>query len=135
MGGAALVVLALAAATPTGPCLAVLHPVSAGALAVRGDFADAPCDGALPAFRYDRAARTLRAGRDLAPGERVRGPASLLSVVRPGDHLALRAHVGPVVVEREVEVVEPARAGEKIIVRGADGHVFSAPAPAGRDAT
>jgi hypothetical protein len=129
-GVVALMMGTMAAQADTG-CLRALRPATAGAIAVQDDFEAAPCGGASAALGYDRAARVARLRRDVAAGDVVRGALSALSAVRPGQKLILQAHVGPVVVERQVEVALPARTGERVVVRGADGRIFSAPAPTG----
>ncbi|MBX9813655.1 MAG: hypothetical protein K2X76_03035, partial [Sphingomonas sp.] len=47
--------------------------------------------------------------------------------IKRGAPLTLRAMAGPIVIEREVRAVQPARAGGRVFVRDADGHVFAAP--------
>jgi hypothetical protein len=110
-------------------CLRALRALAAGEVAAGADFAVAPCEKPGAAFAYDRALRVARLRRDVAEGEVVRGAPAMLSAVRPGQPLTLRTHIGPVVVERQVEVVRPARAGERVLVKGADGRVFAAPPP------
>lgn len=126
--GGAVLMMQLAGAHPA-TCLRSLNTVAGGAVALATDFATAPCEGAVSALAYDRSAGVARARRDIAAGELVRGSAQLLGGVQPGSHLTVQAHIGPVVVRRQVEVLRPARAGERVIVRGDDGLVFSAPAP------
>jgi len=128
-GVVALMMGMMAPQADAGACLRAVRPVAAGAIAVRADFEAAPCAGAGSALAYDRAARVARLRRGLEAGEVVRGSRSALSAVRPGQNLTLQARVGQVAIEREVEVVRPARAGEQVIVRGADGRAFAAPAP------
>ncbi len=130
-GGVVALMMGTMAAQADMGCLRALRPVASGAVALQADFEAAPCEDAGAALSYDRVARVARLRRDVAAGEVVRGTRSALSTVRPGQHLILQAHVGPVVVERQVEVVRPARAGERVAVRGADGRIFSAPAPTG----
>jgi hypothetical protein len=110
-------------------CLRALRALAAGDVAVAADFAEAPCEAAGAALAYDRGLRVARLRRDVVAGEVVRGAPAMLSSVRPGQGLTLQARSGPVTVERRVEVVRPARAGERILVKGADGRVFAAPAP------
>lgn len=114
-----------------GECLRVVRPVASGETVVLADVSPTSCeDGVERAFRIDPRWRTLTAVRDLQPGEVLSGaPSSTLAAVRPGDRLFLSIRVGPVTVEREVEAVQAARAGEAVFVRGADGRVFQAPAP------
>lgn len=111
------------------PCLRALRGVAAGDVALAADFEASPCEAAKEAFRYDRGARVARLKLDLAAGEVVRGSRTTLASVRPGQDLFLQVRIGPVTVERKVEVVRAAPVGERITVRGADGRVFSAPAP------
>jgi hypothetical protein len=129
------VILLAALAPSTGAasahgCLRALRPVSAGALAIRGDFAPSPCERPRAAFRYDPASGLARARADLAAGDVVQGlPPALLGAGRPGEKLRLRVQVGPVSVEREVTVLRPRAGGAEVLVRAADGEVFSTPVP------
>jgi hypothetical protein len=116
-------------AAPARTCLRALRPMEAGAAAVREDFDETACTARAEALGYDRIAGLARAGRAIEAGDLVRGlPARTMSAVRPGQSLTLRAAVGPVVVERSVEVLRPARPGAPVFVRGDDGDVFAAPA-------
>lgn len=47
--------------------------------------------------------------------------------VRTGDRLRLRVRVGDVLIEREVEALQAARAGHRVFVRTAEGRVLTAP--------
>lgn len=114
-------------------CLKLTQAVPAGSYPTLEDFQPASCYGepqVSAAFHYDRHVHTVRAERDLAPGDIVRAPpAFALAVVRPAERLYLTAHVGPVVVTREVEAVQPAPAGGALFVKAQDGSVFAAPVP------
>ncbi|HEY9219055.1 MAG TPA: hypothetical protein VIO94_13465 [Phenylobacterium sp.] len=121
------------AGRPTRPCQRVLRAISSGEAVLAGDLEPADC-GAEPragVFRFDGPAGVLRAVTDIAAEDRVGAvPASALAAVAPGQALYLQTRVGPVTVERAVEVVRAARKGEPVFVRGAEGRVFSVPAPA-----
>jgi len=119
----------MAATAADAACLRALRAVTAGEVATAADFTAAPCERAGAALAYDRGLRVARLRRDVAAGEVVRGSSSMLSAVRPGQSLTLQTRIGPVTVERKVEVVRPARGGERVLVKGADGRVFAAPAP------
>ena len=47
------------------------------------------------------------------------------AAVRRGDHLRLATVAGPVRVERDVEALQPARTGQRLFVRAADGKTLS----------
>lgn len=104
-------------------CLVALAPIAAGAVPVRGDFAESPCGGEAPrALRYDPRGGALEAARDIAQGETIAAPpASLLPDVRAGDPLFLVARVGTATVERAVVAAQPGRRGRPIFVRTPDG--------------
>lgn len=110
-------------------CLKALRSVAGGEAATVADFAPSPCIEAGSALTYDRSQRVARVRRAVAEGEVVGGSPAVLAVVRPRQALRLQTRIGPVSVERDVEVVRPAREGERVLVRGADGRVFAAPAP------
>jgi len=117
-------------AAPSPACLRLVRAVRAGTVVVAADVEPAPCEaGRMQRLRWDRAARAPRAAADLQAGDQIRAAAGVLPVVRAGDRLVLQVRIGPVLVEREVEAVRPARAGEKVFVRGADGAAFAAPTP------
>lgn len=128
---AGIVTLMFCAGAPAAEaaCLKALRPVAEGEAATVADFAPSACTGAGSALTYDRSQRVARVRRAVAEGEVVGGSPAVLAVVRPRQALRLQTRVGPVTVERDVEVVRPAREGERVLVRGADGRVFAAPAP------
>lgn len=110
-------------------CLRVLAPLDRDAVPTADEFEPAACKATSMAFRYDVASGVARATRDLSVGEVVRAPpASILAAARPGQTFFLRAHVGPVVVERAVQVVRPSAKGRPLFVRASGGKVFVAPA-------
>lgn len=118
--------------SPGEPCMVVLSPIAAGVAPRAEDLQSAPCGEVRPAraFSFDRTARVARALRALHPGETVAAIApSSLTAVRPGDAYVVTARSGPVVVQRQVVAVQPAKPGQSMFVKGADGEVFAAPAP------
>jgi hypothetical protein len=110
-------------------CLMALAAIPAGAEAVRGDFAAAPCTAESKAvLRYEPGSGGMRAVRDIAEGETIAAPpASFLPDVRAGDALYLVSRVGTATVERQVIAAQPGRRGGTIFVRTPDGHLVSAP--------
>lgn len=111
-------------------CLRVRRTLGAGQSPAAGDLSPAPCGDAAPAtaFRYDAAARTLRAGRDLASGEVIAAiPTFALASVAPGQRVSVRSSLGPVRIEREVVALQSAGPGQSLFVQGAGGEVFSVP--------
>lgn len=113
-------------------CVRVMRSVTSGALVSRADFGPTPCP-AQPAkgdFRYDLRVRDLRISKTLKAGEVIAAPpASRVADVGPGQRLYVEATVGPVVVRRLVQAIQPGRAGGSLFVRASDGTVFSAPTP------
>lgn len=112
------------------PCVRLEQSVSAGEFLLDTDVTASDCatDMADKAIWLDRAAGAVRASRDLAAGEVILAPpAASLAQVRPGQTVRLTTVVGPVALEREVEVSRPARGGAPIFVQGSDGVVFTAP--------
>ena len=119
---------ALAAVSAAPPCMRATHALAVGAVPTARDFAAIACGDAKPVrvLRYDAAQRAARLMRPLQPGEVIAAvPASMVAAIRPGETLYVQAHVGSVVVQREVEALQPARPGQKLFVRAADGTVMS----------
>ncbi|HMC91549.1 MAG TPA: hypothetical protein VKI45_03725 [Allosphingosinicella sp.] len=117
-------------ATAAPACMRVEAPLASGEVPLRAQVVphDCPADGADAAFRYDPAAGTVRALRDIPGGAVVRAvPLSLLAAVKPGQKLVLVEQVGTATVAREVTALRAARAGERVLVRGAAGAAFTAP--------
>lgn len=112
-------------------CLQAIAAMPAGTVAVRGDFAEAPCAAeAAPALRWESRLRAARAVRDIAAGETIAAvPASMLPDIRPGDTLYLVARVGTATVERAVTAAQPGRLGQSLFVRTADGRIVRARLP------
>lgn len=128
-GIVSLMIGAMGAPAAEAACLRALRPVAEGEPATIADFAPSPCVEADSALIYDRSQRVARVRRAVTEGDVVRGSPAVLAAVRPRQALRLQTRIGPVTVERDVEVVRPARGGERVLVRGADGRVFAAPAP------
>jgi len=119
-----------AAAAATTACARLERPVAAGAVPGEQDLVPTAC-GAEPApahtLRYDTRLGMVRAARDLKAGETVISPPTFaLAQVTAGQRLHVRAQVGSVTIQRDVEAVRTARAGPRLFVRTADGAVFSA---------
>ena len=111
-------------------CGRMRRALAAGAAPARGDVEAAPCAATPAAWRYDARLGVARAARDLAAGETVAAlPDAALASAAVGAPLYLRAGVGPVLVERMVRIVAPARAGAQVFVKAEDGAVFAVPAP------
>lgn len=111
-------------------CLVVTQAVPAGAYPLSSDFSPAVCDQTARrgAFSYDAQTKTVRAKRDLEPGEHIEAvPTSAFATVRAGQPLFLEAHVGPVLIQRQVQALRPAGPGRAVLVQAMDGAVFSAP--------
>jgi hypothetical protein len=124
--------LAGAASRQPAPCLEAKTFLPAQSIASADAFIATSCAEPPPSnvFRYVVQTRSVRLRRDLKAGERVGiVPAGDLASVLPGQQLFLAASVGPVRIERAVEAVQPAAAGQSLFVRTDDGSVFSAPGP------
>ena len=124
-----IVAMAFAAvdASAADHCMRVTHALSAGAVPSAGDFITADCKGqVVSAVRYDRAMGAVRLAHDLQPGDVVAEiPPSMMAGIGPGEKLYVTVRVGPVLVQREVEALQPANPGQKLFVRAADGQVIS----------
>ena len=110
------------------PCIRALGPVEAGAAPLSASFERSDCVGRPePAFRYDPAARAVRARRAIAPGEVVAAYADFgLDSIAPGQPLLLAVMAGGIRVERQVRAVQSVRAGQRLFVRSDDGELMSA---------
>ena len=109
-------------------CMRAVHPLSAGAVPATGDLVVAECGATRPELvvRYDRDMRATRLARAVAADEVVAAiPAAMIADIVPGQKLYVAVKIGPVVVQREVEALQPANLGQKLFVRAADGQVFS----------
>ena len=129
--GALIALLTLAAfpAQAAEPCMRATHALTAGAVPTTRDFVAVSCGETKPStvVRYDRALRAATLTHALQPGDMVAAiPASLMAGNSPGERLNVQVHVGPVVVQREVEALQPANPGQRLFVRAADGTVMSA---------
>lgn len=119
-------VTAHAQAGPT--CLRATQAMAAGTVPPASGFVAADCGESRPAtaMRYDTALRTVRLARALQPGDVVAGIApGLMADIMPGQALYVVSRVGPVVVQRRVEALQPANPGQRLFVRGGDGKVMS----------
>lgn len=123
--------LAMAAAeAPQAACVATARDIAAGEQ-ISADLL-VPVDCRTRArnarwARFDRASGSLTARQALPAGTYLgRLPAAAAPLVPKGARLVLRASAGPAIVEREVTTLQPARAGQRVFVRDADGNVFAA---------
>ena len=115
-------------------CLRVTQALAVGEVPAPRDFVPAACGDAKPvrAVRYDAALRAARLARALQPGDIIAAiPPGLMAGIGPGDILSVESHVGPVVVQRQAEALQPAHPGQKLFVRTADGTVMSVRYPGG----
>ena len=112
----------------TAACLRVLSPLAEDAIPAAYRFAPAVCDKSViaRAFRYDRAEHATRVARSLAVGDIVRRyPEYGAREIVPGESLTLVAVSGVARVERHVEALQEARAGQRVFVKSRDGQVLS----------
>lgn len=119
------------AAQAQAACVRPRQAIDPDQVLTDADFADVDCGAvAAPqaAWRYDRAAKALRADRALATTDVLAAPpAAMLAAVRPGQSVRVTARVGAVTIERAAEAVQPARAGQPLFVK-AGGRIFAVPA-------
>ncbi|MCW4463788.1 hypothetical protein OK349_18950 [Sphingomonas sp. BT-65] len=127
----AIAVLAMAAEdAPRAACVATVRDIAAGEqisaeLLVPVDCRKQP-RGTRWA-RFDRMSGSLTAREALPAGAYLgRLPAAAAPLLPKGARVTLRASAGPAIVEREVTTLQPARAGQRVFVRDADGNVFAA---------
>jgi hypothetical protein len=125
---AALCGHAMAASAHDLRCLEVRAPLAAGAIPLSQQFAPADCPAASVqvAFHYDRATGATTLARPLAAGEIVPVyPEYGAAMVHPGEMLKLVVATGAVRIERQVEAMQPARPGQRLFVKSADGQILS----------
>jgi flagella basal body P-ring formation protein FlgA len=113
-----------------GPCVATQRAVAAGAHLTAADLQTVPCrDGVLVAeIAYSAETRSAVARQMLPAGTYLGRLYADSSVILPkGSRVVLRAVAGPAVIEREVVTLQPARSGQRVFVRDADGRIFAVP--------
>jgi len=134
--------IALLAASPEQPgeCRVLLVAKRAGEEVLMDDTAPAHCQAsangkptAAPLV-YDTHRRTLRA-REALEGGQALGHVYFPSrpEVRAGDRFALAAHVGHVVIARDVVAMQDAAHGQRFFVRDPDGQIFVMPVTQGEE--
>ncbi|GAA4044690.1 hypothetical protein [Parerythrobacter jejuensis] len=119
-----------AASRKSRTCFIARDDVPAGHLIHAEDLSPTDCDGREISIGlgYDHARRGpmaktyIAAGAFLGP---VRG--AMPGQITKGKILKFRTIDGPVIVEREVEALQPGRPGHKMFVRTQDGDVIAAP--------
>ncbi|WP_379549949.1 hypothetical protein [Qipengyuania sp. DGS5-3] len=125
------VTLAAPAQSPrNGTCFAAHNDINSGALVMEADVRETACSDEKRAagLAYDRNRKAPMAKRGISSG-------AYLGQVKPareavtgkGSRVTFRTAAGPVMIERSVEVLQPARAGERVFARTEDGEVISAP--------
>jgi hypothetical protein len=132
--GMGLIIAAAAASLSGSPatsttlaCLRAITPTAAGGVPSLRDFEPALCHGKpTRAFRFDAAARSMRAIHSIQGGDLVAPwPNARPDAVRPGDRLSLKVAIGAVMIEREVRALQSASPGESLFVRDSDGNILS----------
>jgi hypothetical protein len=117
-----------ASAAQDARCLQARGLLAAGAIPLSEQFAPVECPAApaRDAFHYDRASGITTLARPLGAGDIVPSyPEYGVAMVHPGEMLKLVVAVGPVRIERNVEAMQPARPGQRLFVKSADGQVLS----------
>ena len=109
-------------------CYGARRAIGADEAISTDDVERAPCSPRARApVRYEPMHGLMRATEDIAAGELLgRMMAPPPPITEAGREMTLRIAIGPVMIERSVETVQPSRGGA-IFVRDQDGHVFSAP--------
>ena len=125
----ALAVNGAAAKSSGAQCLKARAPVEANAIPRSDGFEPAACPASnmdMNAFWYDRALGVSRAARAIAVSEIVRAyPEFGGSAVLPGQTLRLVVTSGAIRVELAVEALQPARPGQRLFVKSANGEILS----------
>lgn len=109
-------------------CMRATHALAMGTVPTADDLVAADCGEAKhgSVVRYDGQMRAVRLARNVQANEIVDAvPSAMLASISPGEKLYVNILVSPVVVQREVEALQPAYPGQKLFVRAADGKVFS----------
>ena len=112
-------------------CRRTTEPVIAGETPTLLQIEPAACaaQAANDAFAFSTQDGLARARRDLEPGALLADPPiGAFAGLPAGASARLVAQVGPVRIERSVDVVGASRAGQPVFVRASDGTVFAAPA-------
>ena len=109
-------------------CLQALAPLAQGAIPRSEQFAIVACPPARAdaAFHDDSASHATTLARAIAPGEIVAAyPEYGVDMIHPGQSLRLVVVAGAARIERQVEALQPARPGQRLFVKGADGEILS----------
>lgn len=110
-------------------CMRATRALIAGAVPAVGDLVAVDCVDVKPpsVVRYDADMRIVRLTRPVHADEIIAAiPVSMTAAVSPGEKLFVVIRVGPVMLQRQVEALQPANPGQKLFVRTADGQVMSA---------
>jgi flagella basal body P-ring formation protein FlgA len=129
---AALAILSALTAQPAiaSPCRVLVSPKNAGEAVFAEDTLSAPCpskrDNTL--LRYDRRRGLVVTRVALAAGAELGAVwLPLRPAVAAGETVSITAGVGHVVISRQAQALQPAKAGQKFFVRTEDGAIFAAP--------
>lgn len=110
-------------------CTVTRHDIAAGSYLLRSDVTREPCASASsrPALAYDRATGAVRARADIPAGTDIGAvPLPETPPLPAGQDAVIAFAGGPVVIQREVRTLQPARPGRSVFVRTNDGEVFAA---------
>lgn len=122
----------MAAATLAPACWVLTTALPAGATVNRTQLTPGPCpERPVRLLRHDTSSGRNVARQDLAPGTALGRLWVPETAVAPGQKLRLISHIGPVIVEREVEAVQAAGPGKPLFVRVPGERPFPAPPVAG----
>jgi hypothetical protein len=111
-----------------GQCVRALSALAVDSVPLSENFAVVDCPPIKPAaaFRHDSMQGSSRLSRPVAQNEIVPlFPEFGLKLVQPGQMLRLTILSGAARIERQVEVLQVARPGQKLFVRSSDGQVLS----------
>jgi flagella basal body P-ring formation protein FlgA len=127
----AIAVLTMGAAgAPQAACVAAARDIAAGEQISADLLVPVDCRAQSRGMRwarFDRMSGSLTAREALPAGTYLGRLSTAAAPLLPkGARVTLRASSGPAIVEREVTTLQPARAGQRVFVRDAEGNVFAA---------
>ncbi|WP_447726069.1 hypothetical protein [Sphingomonas koreensis] len=128
MLAAMLILAAPMAIVAAAECAAAARDVAAGEHLSADMLEPVVCDEGRVThrLRFDRVTRSMVAEEGLPAGTylgKLHAPAP--PMLPKGARVTLRAISGPMIVEREVVTLQPARSGQRVFVRDEGGNVFA----------
>lgn len=110
-------------------CYRARQSIGAGKIVVSDDTESTACESAstTAAVTFDRTHRVVRATRDIPAGEFLGRLAAPQTAYDTAEAVTVTVAIGPVLIERKAEVVQPGVAGHDIFVRDSEGSIFAVP--------